>query len=80
MFEKRDASEQRALSEKCGSYTLLGVCWIPIVRTPKKTKIMYFPKKSDNVQAFVNLHICPIMFFCRLYTFFTKSLFDFIFS
>jgi len=26
MFEKRYASEQRALSEKCGSYTLLGVC------------------------------------------------------
>jgi len=23
VFEKRDASEQRALSEKCGSYTLL---------------------------------------------------------
>jgi len=30
-------------------------------------------QKPDNVQTFVNLHICPIMFFCRLYTFFTKS-------
>ena len=40
---------------------------------------MYFIKKPDNVQTFVNLHICPIMFFCRLYTFFTKF-FSILFS
>jgi len=40
---------------------------IPIVKTPRKTKIIRFTKKQNNVPAFVNLLICPIMLFRRQY-------------
>ena len=69
MIENRDVSEQRALSDKCGSYFSWSIYlfWIPIVKTPRKTKIILFPKKQNNVQAFVNSHIHPIVLFCRQY-------------
>jgi len=38
-----------------------------MVKTPRKTKIILFPKKQNNVQAFVNLHIRPIILFCSQY-------------
>ena len=42
VFEKRDASEQRALSEKCGSYTLLGVCsYIGFLQLGHQEKLKY---------------------------------------
>jgi len=41
--------------------------WIHIVNKPRKTKIMHFTKKQNNVQAFVNLHIHPIILFYRKY-------------
>jgi len=33
----------------------------------KKNKKMHFTKKQNNVQTFVNLHIRPIILFCRQY-------------
>jgi len=36
---------------------------IPIVKTPRKTKIIHFTKKQNSVQAFVNLLIRPIVLF-----------------
>jgi len=36
-----------------------------IVKTPRKTNT--FTKKQNNVQAFVSLHIRPIVLFCRKY-------------
>jgi len=55
--------------------------WIPIVVTPRKTKMIRFVKKQNNIQAFFNLHIHPIQsFFSVDSTFLKKSLFDFIFS
>jgi len=39
-----------------------------IVKTPRKTKIIHFTKKQNNVQPFVNLLICPIMLFRRQYS------------
>jgi len=52
---------------------------IRIVKTLRKTKIVHFATKQNNVQTFGNLHICPFMFSVDN-TFFKKSLFDFIFS
>jgi len=49
---------------------ILLVVWlfsIPIVKTPRKTKIMHFTKQQNNVQAFSNLHIRRIILFCRQY-------------
>jgi len=49
-------------------HIFLGVCsyyWIPIVKTPRKTTIMHYAKKQNNVHSFVTLHICPIVIFCR---------------
>jgi len=40
---------------------------IAIGKTLRKTKIIHFTKKQNNVQAFVNLLICPIMLFRRQY-------------
>jgi len=46
VIENRDASEQRTLSEKCGSYLIwsMQLFWIPVVEAPTKTKIMHFVK------------------------------------
>jgi len=41
--------------------------WIPIVKTPTKTKIIHFTKKQNNVPAYVNLHIRPVILFCGEY-------------
>jgi len=41
--------------------------WIPIVKTPRRTKIIDFTKKQNNAQAFLNIR--PIVFFCRQYFF-----------
>jgi len=38
---------------------------IPIVKTPRNTKIIHFTTKQNNVQAFVNLLICLVMLFRR---------------
>jgi len=52
-----------ALSDKCGSYLIwnMQLFWIPIVKTPRKTKVMHFTKKKNNVHTFVNLQIRPII-------------------
>jgi len=46
MIENRDASEQRDLSDKCGSYLTrsMQLLWIPIVKTPRKTEIIGLPR------------------------------------
>jgi len=69
VIENRDAWEQRALSDKSGSYLIwsMQLFRIPIVKTPRKTKIMHFTKKQKNAQAFVNLHIRPIILFYKQY-------------
>ena len=55
--------------------------WIPIDKTSRKTKIIHFPKKQNNIQAFFKMHIRPIQsYFSVDSTFFKKSLLDFIFS
>jgi len=41
--------------------------FIPILKTPRKTTIIHFTKKQNNVQAFVVLHIRPIIVFCTQY-------------
>jgi len=40
---------------------------IPIVKAPRKTKLINVTKKQNNVQAFVNLLIRPIILFCKQY-------------
>jgi len=49
--ENRDASEEPALSDKCGSYLTEQhvAIFIPVVEAPRKTKIMHFTKKQNNV-------------------------------
>jgi len=78
-IEKLHASEQWALSDKCGSqFTMeyiVTVFRIPVVKTP--IKIMHFTKKNNNVQntfaqSYFSVHNRP--------TFFNKSLLDFILS
>ena len=58
-------------SDKCGSYLTLSVYlfWIPIVKTPRRTKIIDITKKQNNAQAFLCWPIRPIIFFCRQYFF-----------
>jgi len=48
VIENRDASEQRTLSDKCGTYLTWNIqlFWIPIAKTPTKTKMMHFAKKQ----------------------------------
>ena len=51
---------------------------IPMVMAPRKTKIILFAKKQNNIQTFFNLHIHTIQsFFSVGSTFLKKSLFDF---
>jgi len=50
VIENRDALEERALSDKCGSYlTEHEPFWIPVVEAPRKTKIMHLTKRKNNV-------------------------------
>jgi len=51
VIENRDASEERALSDKCGSYLTehVAIFFIPAVEAPRKTKIMHLTKKQNNV-------------------------------
>jgi len=50
VIENRDALEERALSDKFGSYLTEHVAiFIPVVEAPRKTKIMHFTKKQNNV-------------------------------
>jgi len=37
--------------------------WIPIVKTPRKTKIIHCAKTKNNIQAYFNLRICSIQSF-----------------
>jgi len=64
-----EVSRLKGAKDKCGSYLTwsMQIFWIPTVRTPRKTKIMHFTTKQNNVQTFVNVHTCPLMFFCRQY-------------
>jgi len=52
-------------NEPCGTYHTwsMQLFWIPIVKTPTKTKIMHSAKKK----AVLILHICAIILFLRQY-------------
>jgi len=75
--ENRDASEQRALSDKCGSYFtmeyIVTVFRIPLVKI--LTKIMHFTEKQNNDQ-----NTFAQAYFSVRNTCFNKSLLDFILS
>jgi len=60
--------------DKCGSYL-----YLQDVAILNSYSLMHFTKKQNNVQAFVNLHIRPIILFVDN-TSFKKTLLDFIFS
>jgi len=65
VIENRDAWEQRALSDDYSTYHACSRLQfgIPIVKTPTKAKITNI--KQNNVQAFVNFHIRPIILLRR---------------
>ena len=44
----------------------------PLVKPPRKTKIIHFTTKQNNIQAFVNLPIRPIILFCGRQYFFQE--------